>query len=720
MLSLFIFKGTFFLINLILLISFVSCKVESTEESPQVTPATTYYTVTFDSNGGSEVAKQTVESGKVATKPENPTKAGYAFGGWYSGESEFDFSKPITQNLTLVAMWKEGEVNYTVKHFQQNLEDNDYTEVVADRQTPSGKTGAQTQAEAKSYEGFTAKNFEQKAIATDESTVIEIYYDRNIITLTFDKADSEATWSENWANQASDGKITISGKYGAQVTAPEVPKKTGYGSKWNGEVQSVFTGNETYTAVYPEGEVNYKVEHWKENANNDEYTLFETTAMTGKTGANTEAQAESYEGFESPSATQTKIAADGSTVVEIKYSRKRFAVTFDTDGGSEIAAQTVKYGAKASEPTSPTAPTKDGYDLVGWFTSTDGGSTLSETAFDFDTEITQDTTLYAKWEKTFTITFNSKGGSEVESQKVKYGEKVVVPTAPTRGHYDFVGWYTSTNDGKTLSDEIFNFSTEEIKQDTTLYANWKYINYGALIRMMKESGTIKITGEDSGIFSSALQDLYKSKPEILVTLDFMDAENFTSIENSAFEDGMNLKAVIIPNTVTSIGEKAFSDCWALTNITIPDSVTKIRRAAFYGCSKLTEINIPKGVTTIYPKTFYECSALKSITIPENVTDIGDSAFMHCESLKSITVPENVTKIGKSAFAYCKNLTSITIPAGVTNIGSEAFEMCVNLTDITFLGTKEQWENCTKSAPWKYNSGVPATKVVCSDGEVSLQ
>ena len=511
--------------------------------------------------------------------------------------------------------------------------------------------------------------------------------------------------------------------------------------------------------------------------------------MTGKTGANTEAQAESYEGFESPSATQTKIAADGSTVVEIKYSRKRFAVTFDTDGGSEIAAQTVKYGAKASEPTSPTAPTKDGYDLVGWFTSTDGGSTLSETAFDFDTEITQDTTLYAKWEKTFTITFNSKGGSEVESQKVKYGEKVVVPTAPTRGHYDFVGWYTSTNDGKTLSDEIFNFSTEEIKQDTTLYANWKYINYGALIRMMKESGTIKITGEDSGIFSSALQDLYKSKPEILVTLDFMDAENFTSIENSAFEDGMNLKAVIIPNTVTSIGEKAFSDCWALTNITIPDSVTKIRRAAFYGCSKLTEINIPKGVTTIesgvfhhcnelqnvtlpegvtsigenafsecwaftnitipnsvteigrgafygcyklteinipkgvttiYPKTFYECSALKSITIPENVTDIGDSAFMHCESLKSITVPENVTKIGKSAFAYCKNLTSITIPAGVTNIGSEAFEMCVNLTDITFLGTKEQWENCTKSAPWKYNSGVPATKVVCSDGEVSLQ
>jgi uncharacterized repeat protein (TIGR02543 family) len=47
----------------------------------------------------------------------------------------------------------------------------------------------------------------------------------------------------------------------------------------------------------------------------------------------------------------------------------------------------------------PTAPTRDGYDFAGWYTSEDEGQTLSDTAFGFDTAITEDITLYAKWTK---------------------------------------------------------------------------------------------------------------------------------------------------------------------------------------------------------------------------------------------------------------------------------------------------------------------------------
>ncbi len=74
------------------------------------TPATTF-TVTFNSNGGTAVAKQTVQSGKTATKPANPTKSGYTFDGWYSDSAltkSFNFSTPITVDTTLYAKWKEN------------------------------------------------------------------------------------------------------------------------------------------------------------------------------------------------------------------------------------------------------------------------------------------------------------------------------------------------------------------------------------------------------------------------------------------------------------------------------------------------------------------------------------------------------------------------------------------------------------------------------------
>ena len=88
-----------------------------TTESPETsgeTPTVATYTVTFDSDGGSEVASQTVESGKTATKPTDPKKSGektsYAFLGWYNGDSAFDFASEIKGEITLKAKWLEGFV----------------------------------------------------------------------------------------------------------------------------------------------------------------------------------------------------------------------------------------------------------------------------------------------------------------------------------------------------------------------------------------------------------------------------------------------------------------------------------------------------------------------------------------------------------------------------------------------------------------------------------
>lgn len=94
-------------------------KNSTTEEKPTVTK----YTVTFDSNGGSKVSKQTIESGKTATKPSNPTRSGYTFKGWYLNGSAYNFSNKVTKNITLTAKWEKNKVvNYLVERIESSTE----------------------------------------------------------------------------------------------------------------------------------------------------------------------------------------------------------------------------------------------------------------------------------------------------------------------------------------------------------------------------------------------------------------------------------------------------------------------------------------------------------------------------------------------------------------------------------------------------------------------
>lgn len=88
----------------------------STPTTPS-TPTVTKYTVTFDTAGGSTVASQSIENGKVATKPANPTKEGCTFDGWYLGSSKYDFNTKVTSNITLKASW----VSYKIENVQNSI-----------------------------------------------------------------------------------------------------------------------------------------------------------------------------------------------------------------------------------------------------------------------------------------------------------------------------------------------------------------------------------------------------------------------------------------------------------------------------------------------------------------------------------------------------------------------------------------------------------------------
>lgn len=107
--------------------------------------------------------------------------------------------------------------------------------------------------------------------------------------------------------------------------------------------------------------------------------------------------------------------------------------------------------------------------------------------------------------------------------------------------------------------------------------------------------------------------------------------------------------------------------------------------------------------------------LNTVNIP-NARIIGKSAFLNCKGLLSVDIPK-VEAIGDIAFMNCNNLESIVLPNSLLGIGEYAFRNCIELKNITFNGTVAQWNTILLRKGW--NSGVPATEVVCSDGVVSL-
>ncbi len=139
-----------------------------------------------------------------------------------------------------------------------------------------------------------------------------------------------------------------------------------------------------------------------------------------------------------------------------------YTVTFDTNGGSAVEPQTVTEGECATQPADPT---REGYTFTGWFSD----QACTE-AFNFDTPITGNTTIYAGWEEiTFTVTFDTNGGSAVDPQTVAEGECATKPADPTRDGYTFTGWFSDQ-----ACTEAFNFDTP-ITGNTTIYAGWEAV-----------------------------------------------------------------------------------------------------------------------------------------------------------------------------------------------------------------------------------------------------
>ena len=219
------------------------------------------------------------EGGAIAAEPHTET---------LDYNTAYSVTSPVISGYTASSLTVEGNVPaedktitvvysantntaYTVRHLFQNTTQDGYDLNVEMTQTLAGTTGFATAAKAEIVEGFTAKAFGQRPIAGDGSTVIDIYYDRNTVTLTYAITGDYFT-DEEFA--------TVSGVYGTAVTPREVPSQTGYTfSGWTNEPSTFPATSMIVTGEYTiRTDLHYEIHYFYDGVENEEEMIVNDNA----------------------------------------------------------------------------------------------------------------------------------------------------------------------------------------------------------------------------------------------------------------------------------------------------------------------------------------------------------------------------------------------------------------------------------------------------------
>ena len=383
------------------------------------------------------------------------------------------------------------------------------------------------------------------------------------------------------------------------ATEPAAPSRTGYTFvRWNYDFTQAVTQDTEIQAVWAaKTDTKYKTEYYLQNLENDAYTLRETSNLQGTTDTKATAEIKKFAHFtHKASATDSgNIAPDGSLVLKVYYTRDKYNVTFESNGGTlengEVN-QILKYEDSAVAPVF----TRTGYTFIGW------DKTIPESVY-------EDITVTAQWKANrYTLTLNYGNGQPTEIIAKDCDSKLEIPN-PERAGYDFIGW------DKTIPDTM-------PAENIIVYANWN-----AIFELSQNGDTI-----------TGLTDYGKNKMKLIIP-EAIDGVKITNIDSRAFQKSQ-----------TVVNEK--------DNLKYIGSKDNPYLFLVKASKNLENFEIDSGCKYIGYQAFYQCSSLTSIEIPNGVTSIGSSAFAYCSGLTNITIPDGVKSIGYRAFYNCSGLTKI--------------------------------------------------------------
>ena len=446
------------------------------------------YWVTFDSDGGSAIDSQFVFDKISLNDQTTPTKPGYSFGGWYNGTEEVENGTQITKPMALKAHWTPKQVSYTVIHWWENADDDEYS--FHESQELQGLTGATTEAVAKSYtvdgknifgesvndKVFTASTISQKTIKGDGSTIVNVYYKRKTYTMHFKKEKNSRT-----------DLSTITKKWGQSISKAEWPAYDG-NSNWQIRAASYYGNSQylAYTSTMPmkdstlwstSGKKTYTAYYYVQKIDGNGYDLHHTDVIKGSsylTIGKEDCYAISGFTFEycNPDVGESYNRA------KFYYKRNSYNLKFINNGKQEKTVSK-KYEQSIEDASyTPTRPSSlpEYYVFDGWYEN----ELCEGKAFDFSGKKmpAQNVTLYAKWTASdvkLTYNLNNPEGALVKkTEDVAAGTvaSTVLPSIPTINEYSFAGWYYADGNGSITSEVFHTGST--ITRDTSIVGKWLY------------------------------------------------------------------------------------------------------------------------------------------------------------------------------------------------------------------------------------------------------
>ena len=386
----------------------------------------TGFWVTFNTDGGDYVAPQFRMEAPLDLSAVTPTRSGYTFDGWYIDGQKVT---SVSAEATVTAHWKaDSKTEYTVIHWLENADDDNYTLEESVRET--GTTGTETNVAAKSYKGFTAQTIEQKTIAGDGSTIVNVYYKRNVYIVNFYDRKGKKEYTD----------LRISAKYGANISK-KWPTYNGSntwyvgknsntsqvnidtmplgGAKFYGPVTG--WGSETayyYVEVLPgeSGTTTY---------NGIQYKLHHSDTSSGTGYTVTEEDKYPITGFTYKSGTRNGKSYNNA---KFYYTRNSYDITF-INGGKTEKTESRKYQQNISDvtytpPTRPTGVTAN-FTFAGWYEN----ELCKGDPFVFTgkTMPAKGITLYAKWQAPVIeakVYLTASADGEVRTINVEYGKKL--------------------------------------------------------------------------------------------------------------------------------------------------------------------------------------------------------------------------------------------------------------------------------------------------------
>lgn len=335
------------------------------------------YNITYELNGGAwadgYTPPYTYTYGERQNVPnaDKIIQSGFGLTGWYTedGTKITEISAGMTGDIKLYAQWAAGLTAYSVHHWQQNVSDDDYTEILEDEQVLTGSSGEDTEAAAFSYTGFTPKGFEQKSIESDGSTKIDIYYNRNLHSVTYTSDTSDVT-----------------------ITLPAT-QESRYGA----------TVNIDFSEVKRSG---FEFAGWKDASGNIYKETDETSFTMGDNDVTLTAMwtAATY---------RITYYSEGEDITETEACES-FPKTFTIEN-SKIDLSEYKLS-------------KTGATFAGWYDNEDFSGTPITS---IQTDLLKDITLYAKWTYSKTISITVQSGSWISDPTssaitLSYGGEVLV------------------------------------------------------------------------------------------------------------------------------------------------------------------------------------------------------------------------------------------------------------------------------------------------------